>query len=238
MSIAENIAQIRERIETVARGVGRNPEHIELMAVTKTVSIESIREAYDSGIRLFGENKVQEFEAKRAAPTDLPGAHWHMIGHLQTNKASRAAELFGEIESVHSLRLARKLDSAAARLGKNLPVLVEINIGGEAAKSGIAPDSAEFEELLKTAPDLPHLIFRGLMTVPPYNDDPELSRPYFRQIRILADRILQRNLSGIAMNILSMGMSHDFEIAIEEGATRVRIGTAIFGARPPVRRNA
>lgn len=235
MSVAENIAHIREKVTLAARRAGRELEQIELMAVTKTVSAEYLREAYDAGIRLFGENRVQEFENKVSSLQNLPGSRFHMIGHLQSNKAARAAELFNSVESVDSLRLARKLDSAAKQLGKQLSVLIEVNIGGETAKSGVAPDSAELEEFLSDAPNLPHLEFHGLMTVPPYNDDPELSRPYFRRIRELADKIRQRNLATGPMNVLSMGMSHDFEIAIEEGATRVRLGTAIFGERRTMR---
>lgn len=231
MSIAENIAQIRQGIQKAAKRAERDPNDIELMAVSKTVSVAHIREAYDVGIRLFGENRVQEFESKAAALSDLPDARVHMIGHLQTNKAARAAELFGSVESVDSPRLARKLDSVAAQLGKKLPILIEINIGGETAKSGVAPDSTELEELLIAAPGLAHLEFRGLMTVPPYHDDPEQSRPYFRQVRDLAGKIRSRRLPAIGMETLSMGMSHDFEIAIQEGATRVRVGTAIFGER-------
>lgn len=233
MSVAENIAHIREKFATAARRAGRDSNDIELMAVTKTVPPERIGEAYSAGIRLFGENRVQEFESKVSSLRDLPGARFHMIGHLQTNKAARAAELFSSVESVDSLRLARKLDSAAVQLGERLPVLIEINIGGELAKSGVAPDSTELEGLLTAAPSLPHLEFRGLMTVPPYHDDPERSRPYFLRVRDLADEIRRRKLPAVTMDVLSMGMSHDFEIAIQEGATRVRVGTAIFGERLP-----
>lgn len=235
MRTAENIARVREHIASAARRAGRDPGEIELMAVTKTISPDKIRDVYDAGIRLFGENRVQEFEGKISALESLPGARFHMIGHLQSNKATRAAEIFGEIESVDSIRLARRLDSAAEQLGKRLPILIEINIGGEAAKSGAAPHSAEFEELLTNALGLRHLEFCGLMTVPPYNDDSELSRPYFRRLRELAENIRMRELPAVSMNVLSMGMSHDFEIAIQEGATRVRIGTAIFGERPLMR---
>lgn len=235
MPVAENIAHIREKIAAAALRAGRNPKTIELMAVTKTVSADRIREAFDAGIRLVGENRVQEFESKIFALESLPGARFHMIGHLQSNKAARAAEVFDEIESVDSLHLARKLDAAAAEFGKKLPVLIEINIGAEVAKSGVAPDSSEMEELLAETPGLPHLEVRGLMTVPPYNDDPEPSRPYFRRIRELADTLRTRRLPAVTMDVLSMGMSHDFEIAIQEGATRVRIGTAIFGERSAMR---
>jgi len=178
---------------------------------------------------------VQEFDRKSPALRDLAGTVFHLIGHLQTNKAARAAELFNTVESVDSLRLAQKLDAAATQLAKKLTVLVEINIGNEAAKSGIAPESEELNQLLQAAPDLPSLAISGLMTVPPYCDDPEQSRPFFRRMRELADSIKRRCLPCVNMNALSMGMSHDFEVAIEEGATRVRVGTAIFGARMPTR---
>ena len=231
MSIADNIARVHTQIESAARRAGREPDQIELMAVTKTVPLERIREAYQSGIRLLGENRVQEFEAKRSALSELTDARWNMIGHLQTNKAARAAELFYSVESVDSLRLAHKLNSAASEFGKTLPILMEINIGGESAKSGIAPASEDLELVLRAAPELPHLRFEGLMTVPPYSDDPERSRPFFRTMRELASSIQRRGLPGVNMSVLSMGMSHDFEIAIEEGATRVRVGTALFGER-------
>jgi hypothetical protein len=231
MSISDNIARVRTQMENAARRAGRDPAEIELMAVTKTVPVERIREAYDCGIRLFGENRVQEFDRKSPALRDLAGAVWNMIGHLQTNKAVGAAELFSAVESVDSLRLAQKLDAAAAQSSKTLIVLVEINIGGEAAKSGIAPESQELNQLLQAAPNLPSLEIKGLMTVPPYSDDPEQSRPFFRRMRELADRIEHRGLPCVNMNVLSMGMSHDFKAAIEEGATRVRVGTAIFGER-------
>jgi PLP dependent protein len=233
--IAENISSLRNRINTSARRAHRNPEEIILMGVTKTVPPQQIREAYDAGLRIFGENRVQEFATKAEALRDLHDAVWHMIGHLQTNKAAKSAELFAHVDSVDSLRLAQKLNSAAAELGKKLPVLIEINIAGEAAKSGVAPDSAALEELLKAAPELSSLDIHGLMTVPPYHDEPERSRPYFRRMRALFGQIASRRLQAVRMEVLSMGMSHDFEIAIEEGATCVRVGTAIFGVRPPLR---
>ncbi len=204
---------------------------IHLMAVTKTVPPERIREAYDAGLRFFGENRVQEFATKADALRDLAGAEWHMIGHLQSNKAVKAAELFAHVDSVNSLRLAQKLNAAASQLGKKLSVLIEINIGGEQVKNGVAPDSTELENLLNAAPEFSSLEFRGLMTVPPYNDDPEQSRPYFRRMRELFDQIAQRNLASVRMDVLSMGMSHDFELAIEEGSSCVRLGTGIFGER-------
>lgn len=231
MSIAQNIAAVQGRILAAARSARRDAQGIEFMAVTKTVDVERICEAYRAGIRLFGENRVQEFESKSAPLRDLDGAQWHMIGHLQSNKAARAAQLFASVESVDSLRLANRLNDAARNDDQRLPVLIEINIGGEQAKSGVAPDSEELESLLRAASELPNLAFQGLMTVPPYADDPERSRPFFRKIRELANEIRARKLPEVEMTVLSMGMSHDFEVAIEEGSTRVRVGTAIFGER-------
>jgi len=231
MLIAENILVVRERIAAAARRSGRRPEEIALMAVSKTHPPERIREAYAAGLRLFGENRVQEFAGKAGALSDLAGAEWHMIGHLQTNKAGKAAELFGAVDSVDSLKLAEKLDAAARALGKKLSVLIEVNVGGESAKTGVAPDSRELEELLLAAPQFEALQFRGLMTVPPFSDDPEGARPYFRKLRALRDSVVARNLPAVGMEVLSMGMSHDFEVAIEEGSTCARVGTAIFGER-------
>jgi pyridoxal phosphate enzyme (YggS family) len=231
MSIFENISALRQRVVTAAQRAGRSQEEIAVMAVTKTVSPERIQEAYRAGLRLFGENRVQEFAGKATALADLHDADWHMIGHLQTNKAGKAAELFSAVDSVDSVKLAEKLDAAAAKLGKRLIVLIEINVGGEAAKSGVAPDSPELEELLLTAPRLESLAFRGMITVPPFTADPEEARPYFRRLRQLRDAIAARKLPSVKMEVLSMGMSHDFEVAIEEGSTCVRVGTAIFGER-------
>lgn len=201
------------------------------MAVSKTFPPERIREAYDAGLRLFGENRVQEFAHKWPALRDLPDAEWHMIGHLQSNKAARAAELFAGIDSLDSVRLAEKLNLSARLLGRKLPVLVEINMGEEAAKSGVAPESRALNELLEKAAELDHLEFRGLMAIPPFTEDPEQARPFFRHLRELRDQIAARKLASVGMHVLSMGMSHDFEVAIEEGSTCVRIGTAIFGER-------
>lgn len=231
MSIAENIARVQERVVAAARRSGRNPEEITLMAVSKTFPPESIRKAYAAGLRVFGENRVQEFAGKAEALRDLQGAQWHLIGHLQSNKATKAAELFSAVDSVDSVRLAEKLNAAARSAGKTLPVLIEINVGGEAAKSGVAPDAAELEQVLLAAPRWESLQIRGLMTVPPYTEDPEGSRPYFRQLRQIRDSIAARELPKIGTAVLSMGMSHDFEVAIEEGSTCVRVGTAIFGTR-------
>lgn len=231
MSISENVAAVREQISAAARRASRSADEVVLMGVTKTHPPDRIREAYAAGLRVFGENRVQEFAGKASALNDLAGAEWHMIGHLQTNKAAKVAELFGAVDSVDSVKLAEKLDAAARKLGKKLPALLEINVGGEVAKSGVAPDSKELEELLLAAPRLEALEFRGLMTVPPFTDNPNEARPFFRRLRELRDSIARRKLPAISMDALSMGMSHDFEVAIEEGSTCVRVGTAIFGER-------
>lgn len=229
-SVVKNLDFVQERIATAARRAGRRSEEIALMAVSKTFPPEVIREAYNAGQRLFGENRVQEFADKAGALRDLAGAEWHMIGHLQSNKAAKATELFSAVDSVDSLRLAEKLNAAAQKLNKRLPVLIEINVGSEAAKSGAAPDSPELEQLLSAAPSLEALQICGLMTIPPFAEDQQQARPYFRRLRELRDQIAAR-LPHISLDVLSMGMSHDFEVAIEEGSTCVRVGTAIFGER-------
>jgi hypothetical protein len=231
MSVADNINAIRERIARAAARVHRNPDSITLMAVSKTVEPERIREAYTAGLRVFGENRVQEFEGKSTGFSELKDAEWHLIGHLQSNKAKKAAELFHAVDSVDSLRLAEKLNQAAAEAGKKLDVLIEIKVSDEESKAGMPLDSPELESLLRAAQQLDSLQIRGLMTVPPFTEDPEGARPYFRLLRDLRDQIAARELPSIQMNVLSMGMSHDFEVAIEEGSTCVRVGTAIFGIR-------
>jgi len=231
MTIADNLSAIRERIARAAQRAGRNANDIALMAVTKTFPAERILEAYQAGQRLFGENRVQEFADKFAALSELREAKFHMIGHLQSNKAAKAVEVFDAIDSLDSAKLAGRLNTSAEELGKTLDVLVEINVGGEATKSGIAPNSAELDTILAAAFLWRNLRIRGLMTVPPFTEDPEGARPYFRQLRELRDRLAARNLSSVGLDVLSMGMSHDFEVAIEEGSTCVRLGTAIFGTR-------
>jgi pyridoxal phosphate enzyme (YggS family) len=231
MSVVANLAEIRERIARAAKRAGRNPDDIALMAVTKTQPAARIIEAYEAGQRLFGENRVQEFAEKFDALAKLQDAKFHMIGHLQSNKAAKAAEIFHAVDSVDSAKLAERLNAAAEKLGRTLEVLVEINIGGEGAKSGIAPESDELEQILTGAPEWKSLRIRGLMTVPPFTEDPEGARPYFRRLRELRDRLAARQLPAVGLDQLSMGMSHDFEVAIEEGSTCVRIGTAIFGER-------
>jgi PLP dependent protein len=231
MSIADNLAQVRERIRQAASRAGRAPDAITLMAVSKTFPPEAIREAYDAGIRVFGENRVQEFAGKVASLHGLCEARWHMIGHLQSNKAGKAAELFHAVDSVDSVKLAEKLNEAAQVANKKVAVLVEINVGGETAKSGVAPDSPELDHILDALPRLEHVEVRGFMTVPPFTEDPNAARPYFRKLRELRDQIAARRLPRVGVDELSMGMSHDFEVAIEEGSTCIRVGTAIFGDR-------
>ena len=230
MTIASNLAGIRERIAQAARRAGRDPGEVALMAVSKTHPAAAIVEAISAGQSLFGENRVQEFAGKRDEVLAAAGAKFHLIGHLQSNKAARAVELFDGIDSVDSLKLAERLNEAAARLNRRLGVLIEINISGEEAKSGLDPTSEELYALLDAQAKLTNLAIRGCMTVPPFTPDPEGARGCFRQLREVRDRLSAR--SGLALAELSMGMSHDFEVAIEEGSTCVRVGTAIFGVRP------
>lgn len=232
MTIAANLSAIHDRISSAARRVRRNPNDITLLAVTKTLPPDKIIEAYNAGQRFFGENRVQEFADKVGALSGLHGAEFHMIGHLQSNKTGKAADIFDAIDSVDSSKLAARLNISAEELGRTLDALIEINVGGEEAKSGIAPDSAELERILQEAPGWPHLRIRGMMTVPPFTEDPQGARPYFRQLRELRDKLAARNLPSVGLSQLSMGMSHDFEVAVEEGSTCVRVGTAIFGERP------
>jgi PLP dependent protein len=229
----DNLARVEEAIRSACRPSGRRREDVQLMAVSKMHPVAAITEAAALGITLFGENKVQEFQEKYIELEPLFAAQSlrvHLIGHLQSNKAARAAEIFSSIDSLDSLRLALRLDGAAARIGRTLPVLLEIKLSTEDSKSGLAPDAAELQQLLERFPELVHLQLRGLMTVPPYLRDAEAVRPYFRQLRELRDALAQRN-PRLSFDTLSMGMSHDFGVAIEEGSTEVRIGTAIFGAR-------
>ena len=231
MSIRQQLASIRERIDAAARRAGRNATDVALMAVSKTQPAANIIAAYQAGHRLFGENRVQEFSDKFPQLAELADAEFHMIGHLQSNKTAKSAEIFHAVDSIDSAKLAQRLNDSAQRLGKTLDVLIEINIGGEEAKSGIAPDDPELESILIGASAWKDLHLRGLMTVPPFTEDPEGARPYFRKLRELRDRLAARQLPSVSLDALSMGMSHDFEVAIEECSTCVRIGTAIFGTR-------
>lgn len=225
-TITANLASIRERIAGAAERAGRRAGEITLVAVSKTFPAESIHAAYDAGLREFGENRVQEFEAKHPKLADLD-ATWHLIGHLQSNKAKRAAQLFNLVDSVDSLALAQKLDLAADDQEKRLPVLIEVHLGGEATKSGVT--ETDLPALAEGISMLARLDLRGLMTVPPYSEDAGRVRPYFRKLRDLRDELSRR--LGRPLPALSMGMSHDFEVAIEEGATEIRLGTALFGQR-------
>lgn len=224
--IATNLARVRERVARAAERAGRRAEEITIIAVSKTFSAEAIRAAYDVGLRHFGENRVQEWESKRAAVAELD-ATWHLIGHLQSNKARKAAYLFHRIDSVDDLGLAKRLDAAAAAEGKNLPVLIEVHLGGEATKTGVA--ESELSSTAALIAPFAHIDLLGLMTIPPFFDGAERARPYFRKLRELRDEVCQRLRRKLP--VLSMGMSHDFEIAIEEGATEIRVGTGIFGER-------
>jgi len=225
--IKTNILNIRERIVTAATRAGRDSGTIQLMAVSKTVEPDRIRQALDAGITLLGENYVQE--AREKIPAVGRPAVWHMIGHLQTNKVKYVVNLFDWIHSVDRLELARELDKRAGQNNRKLNALIEVNVSGEASKNGAVPQ--QVLELVRQISILPNLSVRGLMTMPPYSDDPENSRPYFIALRRLRDEIVSAAVPGISMTELSMGMTDDFEVAIEEGATIIRVGRAIFGAR-------
>ncbi|MGE5576146.1 MAG: YggS family pyridoxal phosphate-dependent enzyme [Syntrophothermus sp.] len=229
--IAQNLAEVRERIEAAAARAGRDPAGVTLVAVTKNMPVADIEAALAAGVRVIGENRVQEAREKYQEIGNR--AEWHLIGHLQTNKVRTAVWLFTMIHSVDRLELAIEIDRRARALGKHLDVLVEVNIAGEASKFGVAPEEAP--ALVRAMAPLEGLQIRGLMGMAPLLDDPEEARPYFRRLRRLAQEIQAENIPRVMMEDLSMGMSNDFEVAVEEGATMVRIGTAIFGAR---RRNA
>jgi PLP dependent protein len=226
-NIAANINTIKQRIAAAAAKSQRDTDSIKLLAVTKTVSSTAIVEAIDAGITMFGENYVQE--AKEKIAVIGPRAQWHMIGHLQTNKAKYAVNLFNYIHSVDRMDLARELDKKAHLTGHKMNILIEVNVSGEKTKNGI-PAAAAIS-LVKDVSRLENLFVRGLMTMAPYSDNPENSRRYFAGLRNLRDDIIRAGITGILMEELSMGMTDDFEVAIEEGATIVRIGRAIFGER-------
>jgi len=219
--LRERLQVVEERVSCAAARAGRRRKDITLVAVTKLFPAAALSEAYSLGLRDFGENYVQEFERKAAAAGALPGARFHLIGHLQSNKSGRAAELFDVIQTVDSGRLARRLDEAPRRRANPLEVMIEVKLSEEATKSGATLES--LQQIAETIRGCPNLRLTGLMTMPPWAEDPEASRPYFRRLRELAARV------GLPQ--LSMGMSQDLEIAIEEGATVVRVGTALFGSR-------
>jgi pyridoxal phosphate enzyme (YggS family) len=232
MTIASRLAELEERITAACRRAGRPREEVTLVAVTKTFPASTVAEGIAAGLRTLGENRVQEAAEKRAALDELgrrEGVSWHLIGHLQSNKVRRAVEVFDAIHSIDSLRLAERVDAICAEKGGKMPVFLEVNLGEEASKAGTS--AQEVLALSEAVAQLPHLELQGLMTVPPFLDDPEAVRPYFRQLRHLLTEIRLRGQVGEACRHLSMGMSHDFEIAIEEGSTFVRVGTALFGSR-------
>jgi hypothetical protein len=227
-TINDNLARIRERMAAAASRAGRDPGAVRLVAVSKKVPVAEIRKAVEAGQVLFGENYLQEAQTKIAGFG--PGLGWHFIGHLQSNKARQAAELFAMIETVDRLKLARTLEKHLSDLGRSMPILIQVNVGREPQKAGVLPEKTR--ELLREVSTLSHLEVKGLMTMPPFCEKAEAARPYFRELRLLAAEMAAEGLLGRSGPVeLSMGMSGDFEVAIEEGATLVRVGTALFGER-------
>jgi pyridoxal phosphate enzyme (YggS family) len=222
--IRERLDRVRGRVEAAALRSGRPGSAVTLVAVSKTMPVEAIQEAVAAGVRIFGENRVQEARDKIAAVSGV--AEWHLVGHLQTNKAKIAAGLFDRIHSLDSIRLAHELDRHAGEAGRRLRCLIQVNVGGETQKNGVA--EGEVRELLNEIVGLRHIVVEGLMALPPFLPDPERVRPFFRRLCTLRDKLAAE---GLDLPDLSIGMTHDFEVAIEEGATLVRIGTAIFGPR-------
>ena len=228
--VRENLLRIRERIAAAAQRAGRRCEEITLIGVSKTHPAEAIRSAYAAGLRDFGENRMQEWEGKREGLADLSDARWHLIGHLQSNKAARASGLFHCVDSIDDFSLAQRLDRARGEAGSagSLRVLLEVRVAEEGTKNGVS--AADLPALGEKVTALPTLHLSGLMCIPPYIEEAGQVRPYFRQLRELRDQLAAQ--LGMPLPVLSMGMSHDFEVAIEEGATEVRVGTALFGHRP------
>ena len=225
--IRTNIEAVEERICSACKRAGRDRSEVRLICVTKTKPVEMLQEAYDAGQRDFGENKVQEICRKKP---DLPSdIRWHMIGHLQRNKVRQLIGQTAMIHSVDSLRLAETISAEAVRAGIRIPVLIEVNMAGEESKFGLAKE--DVEELVRAAAALEGIQISGLMTIAPYTEDPETNRPYFAGLRELAVDIGQKCIDNVSMSVLSMGMTGDFEVAIEEGATHIRVGTGIFGER-------
>jgi hypothetical protein len=226
-SIADNLVRVKEKIANAAIRSNRSPDSVKLVGVTKTVEVEQIKEAVSAGLHILGENYVQE--ARNKIEQVGGQARWHFIGRLQTNKAKYAVKLFDLIQTVDSLKLATELNRRAQPLGRVIPIIIQVNLAGEASKGGVHPD--ECLQLIRQISEFTHLQIRGLMTMPPFFNDPERARPHFRQLRELSQVIAEAQLPGVEMHELSMGMSGDFEVAIEEGATLIRVGTAIFGER-------
>lgn len=240
--LAENLERLEDAVASACRTAGRPRGDVELMAVSKTYPASTIAEASGLGLHLFGENRVQEFAAKASelAPLRAEGSNAaadvpilvHLIGHLQSNKAARAVGLFDAIDSVDSLKLAERLNEAAGKLGKRLPILIEVKLSPEETKAGLDPGSLEAAELLERLPNLEHLHVHGLMTIAPWGVAEDVTRACFRSLREWREKWASVH-PRMSLGVLSMGMSGDFPIAIEEGATRIRIGTALFGKRPP-----
>ena len=226
MTIADNVTRLKEEIAAACRRAGRDEHEIALMAVSKMHPVEAILEAYAAGQRLFGENRVQEFQEKSPRLMGLESAEFHLIGPLQSNKTNKAAELFDAIDAVDSLKIAQRLETAAKALRKRLPVLIEVKLSHEESKHGIGP--GELMGLLDTMREMTSVEAVGLMTVPPWSEDAETARPYFKELRLLRDEAAKAHPK---VTQLSMGMSNDFVVGIEEGSTCVRVGTAIFGKR-------
>ena len=227
MSLNDNLSEVRKRIEKAALRAGRNPDEIKLIAVSKTKPVEMIREIYAAGIRDFGENKVQEITAKSPVlPEDI---NWHMIGHLQRNKVKQVIDKACLIHSVDSMRLALQISEDAVKKGITVPILLEVNIAGEEGKYGFTAE--ETSQILPDIAALPGITVKGLMTSAPFVDNPEENRQYFRLMKQLCVDLKAQNIDNTDMDYLSMGMTNDFEVAVEEGATHVRVGTAIFGER-------
>ncbi|SHF47252.1 hypothetical protein SAMN02745206_02059 [Desulfacinum infernum DSM 9756] len=227
-AIRENLQRIRDRIRNACGRADRDPGSVRLIAVSKTVAPERIRQAAAVGLNVFGENYVQEALGKMDSLGDL-NLEWHFIGHLQTNKVRQAVPHFHWIQTVDRVKLAREIDRRAEALGKSMPVLLQVHLGGEETKAGVDPE--DLPDLFEEVSRMSCLEVRGLMTLPPYLEDPEEVRPYFRQLRRLLEVLRDRASEPERLTELSMGMSHDFEVAIEEGATMVRVGTALFGPR-------
>jgi len=229
VDIGRNVQKVYETVVEAAKRAGRNTESVKLVAVSKTISVENIKEALVAGITCLGENKVQEGIEKKPQLSAYT-FEFHLIGHLQKNKVNKAVATFDWIESLDGIELARKIDQACQLLDKVIPVLIQVNLGKEGTKSGVAGE--DVLPLVNQIAGFQHLSIRGLMTLPPFFENPQDVRPYFRRLRELSEQIDRLKIENVGMNELSMGMSHDYPIAIEEGATLVRVGTAIFGERP------
>ncbi len=231
--LEKNLEYVEEKIQEACRRSGRSRSDVTLVAVSKTKPVEMLKDAYDLGVRVFGENKVQELTEKYGAlPKDI---HWHMIGHLQRNKVKYIIDKAELIHSVDSARLAEAIEKEAARRGLTANILIEVNVAGEESKFGIAPK--ELDSFVEKVENLPHIQVKGLMTIAPFVADPEDNRPVFADLRKLSVDIARKNAHNINMSVLSMGMTNDYQVAIEEGATIVRVGTGIFGARDYTHRN-